>query len=129
MALVTSQNHIDLLSSHRAKRNIELHSFYFPITHPSPLCPMGTLEGAFKSELSNREIDRIWATGDAVIVTVVGSGMRHTPGVAGKVFSALGEKNVNVIAIAQGSSEVAISLVVDSPDMELAVRTLHNLVK
>ena len=55
--------------------------------------------------------------------------MRHTPGVAGKVFSALGEENVNVTAIAQGSSEVAISLVVDSPDMELAVRTLHNLVK
>jgi aspartate kinase len=87
------------------------------------------LERSFEVELSNREIDRIWATVEVVIVTVVGSGMRHTPGVAGRVFSGLGAENVNVIAIAQGSSEVAISLVVDGPDMELAVRTLHNLVE
>ena len=52
-----------------------------------------------------------------------------SPEILGRVFSGLGENNVNVIAIAQGSSEVAISLVVDSPDMELDVRTLHNLVK
>jgi aspartokinase len=55
--------------------------------------------------------------------------MRHTPGVAGRVFSSLGENEVNVIAIAQGSSEVAISLVIDAPDMEKAVNTLHGLIK
>jgi len=85
------------------------------------------LEETFAAELQDRDIDRIWCSDEAVIVTVVGSGMRHTPGVAGRVFSALGENGINVIAIAQGSSEVAISLVVDNRDRERAVRVLHGL--
>jgi aspartokinase len=54
--------------------------------------------------------------------------MRNTPGIAGKIFSALGLKGVNVIAIAQGSSEVAISLVVDAQDVEPAVHAIHDLI-
>lgn len=123
-AVAGTGTNVILISQASSEQSI---SFAVPLASADQV--VTALEGAFESELSNREIDRIWATGDAVIVTVVGSGMRHTPGVAGKVFSGLGEENVNVIAIAQGSSEVAISLVVDSPDMELAVRTLHNLVK
>jgi aspartate kinase len=75
-----------------------------------------------------RDIDRIWASQEVVIVTLVGAGVLHTPGIAGKIFSALGEKQVNVIAIAQGSSEVSISLVVAEGDADLAVRTLHELI-
>jgi len=123
-AVAWTGTNVILISQASSEQSI---SFAVPLAAADQV--VTALEGAFESELSTREIDRIWATEDAVIVTVVGSGMRHTPGVAGKVFSGLGEKNVNVIAIAQGSSEVAISLVVDSPDMELAVRTLHNLVK
>ena len=89
---------------------------------------LSALEKAFSAELANRDIDRVWASDETVIVTVVGSGMRHTPGVAGRVFSALGKQEVNVIAIAQGSSEVSISLVLDSADMKLAVCTLHELI-
>ena len=85
------------------------------------------LKDAFASELASRDIDRIWATGETVIVTVVGAGMQQTPGIAGRVFSALGNHGVNVIAIAQGSSEVSISLVVDAGDAEKAVRCLHEL--
>jgi aspartokinase/homoserine dehydrogenase 1 len=87
-----------------------------------------SLENAFSRELSRRDIDRIWATEDVVIVTLVGAGMRSTPGVAGQIFGKLGEKNVNVIAIAQGSSEVSISLVVDDIDAENAVCVLHELI-
>jgi aspartokinase len=54
--------------------------------------------------------------------------MRHTVGVAGRVFSQLGNSGVNVLAIAQGSSEVSISLVVDSADTEKAVKALHGLI-
>ena len=61
------------------------------------------------------------------IVTVVGAGMRSTPGISGRVFSALGAANVNVIAIAQGSSEVSISLVVDADCVREAVTALHAL--
>jgi aspartate kinase len=62
------------------------------------------------------------------IVTVVGAGMRHTPGIAGHIFSALGDHRVNIIAIAQGSSECSISLVVDSEDTAAAVSHIHDLI-
>jgi aspartate kinase len=89
---------------------------------------IAALENSFANELTERDIDRIWATQEVVIITVVGSGMRHTPGVAGKIFSSLGENGVNVIAIAQGSSEVSISLVVDAIETQHAVRVLHPLI-
>ena len=50
---------------------------------------------------------------DIVIITVVGAGMRGTPGIAGRVFSLLGEHRINVLAIAQGSSECSISFIVE----------------
>ncbi len=86
------------------------------------------LEKAFADEIEEADIDRVWVTDDVSIITVVGAGMRHTPGVAGKVFSQLGNNRVNVLAIAQGSSEVSISLVVDSADTENAVKSLHELI-
>jgi bifunctional aspartokinase / homoserine dehydrogenase 1 len=89
---------------------------------------LDALNKTFTSELAQRDIDRIWATQEVVIITVVGVGMIHTPGIAGRVFSALGRAGVNVIAIAQGSSEVSISLVVDALDADQAVLTLHDLI-
>jgi aspartate kinase len=89
---------------------------------------ISALEKAFVQELADRDIDRVWATGAVSIITVVGAGMIHTPGVAGRVFSVLGRAAVNVIAIAQGSSEVSISMVVDSGDAELAVKAIHELI-
>ncbi len=97
---------------------------------PSEVAPtiVSALEKSFAYEIEDEDIDRVWATDDVSIVTVVGSGMRHTPGVAGRVFSQLGLNDVNVLAIAQGSSEVSISLVVDSADTENAVKALHELI-
>ncbi|MEP6894796.1 MAG: aspartate kinase, partial [Chloroflexota bacterium] len=86
------------------------------------------LQATFAYEIDEEDIDRVWSTDDVSIVTVVGAGMRHTPGVAGKVFSQLGDNGVNVLAIAQGSSEVSISLVVATEDTEKAVKTLHQLI-
>jgi len=89
---------------------------------------VATLEKAFASEIADDDIDRVWATDDISIITVVGAGMRHTPGVSGRVFSQLGNNGVNVLAIAQGSSEVSISLVVAAVDTESAVKALHELI-
>ncbi len=86
------------------------------------------LTKAFAHEIESRDIDRVWATEEVGIVTVVGEGMRSTPGVAGRVCTALGSNNLNVIAIAQGSSEVAISLMVNSADIQNALRVLHQLI-
>jgi len=89
---------------------------------------LNALEKAFVHEIEDEDIDRVWSTSDVSIVTVVGAGMRHTVGVAGRVFSQLGSNRVNVLAIAQGSSEVSISLVVDNADTENAVKALHGLI-
>lgn len=89
---------------------------------------LAALQAGFANELARRDIDRIWAMPEVTIITVVGAGMIHTPGIAGRVFGALGEVNVNVIAIAQGSSEVSISLVVDAADASPAIAALHTLI-
>ncbi len=89
---------------------------------------VATLEKAFAAEIADDDIDRVWATDDISIITVVGAGMRHTPGVSGRIFSQLGNNGVNVLAIAQGSSEVSISLVVEAADTENGVKALHELI-
>jgi bifunctional aspartokinase / homoserine dehydrogenase 1 len=89
---------------------------------------LAALQNTFATEIASRDIDRVWATDEVVIITVVGAGMRSTPGVAGRVFNALGEKTVNVIAIAQGSSEVSISLIIDAADTRAAMKSLHALI-
>ena len=84
------------------------------------------LESAFELELARRNVDRIWAQDNVAIVAVVGAGMKGTPGIAAKVFGALGKHGINVISIAQGSSEYNISFVVNEEDMEDAVRYIHQ---
>jgi len=63
---------------------------------------------------------------EIVIVAVVGEGMRGTPGIAARLFSALGERSVNVIAVAQGSSETNISLALASQDADNGIRYIHD---
>jgi aspartate kinase len=87
-----------------------------------------SLEEEFKVELTRQDIDRIWAQEPVSIVTIVGAGMRGTPGIAGRIFMALGEQNVNAIAIAQGSSECSISVVVDDAETATAVTQIHALI-
>jgi len=103
-------------------------SICFAVPSEQATLVLSALEKAFAREIADADIDRVWATEDVSIVTVVGAGMRHTPGVAGSVFSKLGQHGVNVLAIAQGSSEVSISLVVDAADTESAVKALHELI-
>ncbi len=84
------------------------------------------LEREFERELALHDIDRVRPVHNVAIIAVVGAGMRGTPGIAGRLFSALGEAGVNVIALAQGSSESNISMVVDRADLETAVRAIHQ---
>ncbi|PWH12416.1 MAG: aspartate kinase [Anaerolineae bacterium] len=97
---------------------------------PSEACHavLSALEKTFASELAQRDIDRVWATEDVSIITVVGHGTRHTPGVAGQIFTQLGQAGINVLAIAHGSSDVSISMVVESTETETAVKALHKLI-
>lgn len=78
------------------------------------------------AEFSDHDVEHIEVLERVVIVAVVGSGMRGTPGIAGRVFGALGGAGVNIIAIAQGSTENNISLVVAGNDGDEAVRVIHR---
>ena len=103
-------------------------SICFAVPSESAASVLNALQAVFASEIEDEDIDRVWMTEDVSIITVVGVGMRHTPGVAGQVFTQLGNNKANVLAIAQGSSEVSISMVVAAADTELAVRSLHELI-
>ena len=103
-------------------------SICFAVPQVSAQRVIAELEREFKHEFEWRHIDRVCAQDDIVIVTVVGAGMRHTPGIAGKVFSALGDRGLNVVAIAQGSSECSISLVVAAADGDDSVRAIHDMI-
>ena len=84
------------------------------------------IEEEMALELARRDIDRVWSLDDVVIVTAVGAGMRGTPGVAARVFGALSRGNINIIAIAQGSSDCSVSLVVAADAAADAVQQLHS---
>jgi aspartate kinase len=90
---------------------------------------VGELRHAFERELARQDIESIFALDDVVVVTVVGAAIRQTPGVAGRIFTAVGNGDINVIAIAMGSSECSISLVVDARHARNAVRHIHSLLE
>lgn len=85
------------------------------------------LHNELRAEIERRDIDGVITQDQVVIVTVVGAGMRGTPGVAGQVFGVLGREQINIHAIAQGSSECSISMVVDAVDADRAVTHIHEL--
>jgi bifunctional aspartokinase / homoserine dehydrogenase 1 len=102
-------------------------SICFVVPMSASAAVVGALEDGLKHELERRDVDRIAAHDGVVIITAVGAGMRYTPGVASQVFGALAERRINVVAIAQGSSESSISLVVAGEDADAAVRGIHAL--
>ncbi len=97
------------------------------------LLPVETVESVLHAlkeemtlELARRDIEKIWARDGVVIVTAVGAGLRETPGVGARIFGALAEVGINVIAVAQGSSECSISLAIAAKDAVRAVRQIHE---
>jgi aspartate kinase len=88
-----------------------------------------SIEIELANEIMSHNIDSVQVQDQIVIVSVVGAGIRGTPGVAGRIFAALGERAINVHAIALGSSECSISLVVQAEDADAAVRAIHPLTR
>lgn len=84
------------------------------------------LRKEFAQDLAHEKVEHITVDTNIAIVAVVGENMRGTPGIAGKTFNALGRDNVNLIAIAQGSSESNISFVVEEKAMKAALNTTHR---
>jgi bifunctional aspartokinase / homoserine dehydrogenase 1 len=98
----------------------------FIVAKPHAQATLEALRKEFAQDLAHEVVDHITMDPDIAIVAVVGENMRGTPGVAGRTFHALGKENVNMIAIAQGSSETNISFVVSDQAVQTALRTLHR---
>jgi len=77
-------------------------------------------------EMLHHDVDHVASQDDVAIIAVVGAGMKGVPGIAARVFGALAAKDINVISIAQGSSEYNLSLVVVQSDADEAVRAIHQ---
>jgi aspartokinase len=84
------------------------------------------LKNEFRLELLDKIIGEIKVEDNLSIIAVVGEKMRHSPGIAGKIFMALGDNAININAIAQGSSELNISLVINKDDLSKALNAIHS---
>ena len=84
------------------------------------------LNDEFEKEIGMGEISLITAEKNLATVAIVGENMKHTPGIAGKLFGTLGRAGINVIACAQGASETNISFVVDSASLRKSLNVIHD---
>jgi aspartokinase/homoserine dehydrogenase 1 len=84
------------------------------------------LRKEFAQDLAHHKVEHVTVVNNIAIVAVVGENMRGTPGVAGRTFAAMGRENVNLIAIAQGSSESNISFVVEDQAVKKALIATHK---
>ncbi|MFC6276435.1 bifunctional aspartate kinase/homoserine dehydrogenase I [Psittacicella hinzii] len=85
------------------------------------------LEKTFATEIAQGSLDPIEVQRDLAIVSVIGDNMKNLKGIAAKFFSALAQTNVSIIAIAQGSSERAISTVIRASQVTESVRATHRM--
>jgi len=84
------------------------------------------LQESLALELAHGYLHPIEVDREVGLLAVVGEGMRGTPGLAGRIFTAVSRRNINLIVIAQGSSELTIALVVHRNDLEQAVQAIHE---
>ena len=101
-------------------------SFCFLVRKEELAAAMKSLESDLALELTHGYLKPIEVDENVGLLAVVGEGMHGTPGLAGRIFSAISKEDVNIIAIAQGSSELTISVVVHRDGLERAIRAVHK---
>ncbi len=123
------------LFSALASRNISIilitqasseHSICFAISPEDSLAAKASIEEEFEKEIKAEKIDKVAVQTGLSVVAIIGENMKKTPGIAGKMFDALGKNGINVIAIAQGSSELNLSVVISYFDLTKALTVLHE---
>lgn len=102
------------------------HSICVAISDSQDGIAKDALEYEFRREIDEGLVRPIRIEGDNSIIAMVGEGMRHHPGVAGKLFSALGRNGINVAAVAQGSSELNVTFVVSRSNESKTLNLLHD---
>lgn len=102
------------------------HSISFAIDPVSAKKAAQIVEQTFEYEIQLELVDPLRIEKDLSVVAIIGENMRYRPGIAGRMFEALGKNGINAIAIAQGSSELNISVVIQKKDEEKALNVLHQ---
>jgi len=84
------------------------------------------VDATFEYELSQRAIEPVRIERELSVLAVIGERMRYQPGISGRLFQALGKNGINAVAIAQGSSELNVSVVINQTDETKALNALHE---
>jgi len=102
------------------------HSITFAVQPADAERAKALIEQEFELELLANKLESPEIEANLAVLAVVGENMKQTPGVSGKLFHALGRNGVNVRAIAQGSSEYNISVIISSHDLAKALNAVHD---
>lgn len=120
-ALARADVNVLLISQGSSEQSISL-----VVPHEQAAAAAEALQAEFELERLKGRVDDVAPRTGVAVVAVVGDGMRGMPGVAGRIFSALGGAGVNVVLIAQGSSERNISFLVSRDELASALQALHD---
>ena len=102
------------------------HSITFAVKPADSLKALSLINKEFELELQAKKLEYPEVENGLSVLAIVGENMKRTPGIAGKLFNALGRNGVNVRAIAQGSSEYNISVIISKADLSKAVNAVHD---
>lgn len=118
-----ARGHVNVMMISQASSE---HNVCVVIPHKDSRRAVAELREEFEVDIARKTVDGIKQQDGVSIIAVVGEGMRGVPGIAGKTFSAIANAGVNIVAIAQGSSELNISLVVSQSEAHKAVQAIHD---
>ncbi len=102
------------------------HSISFAVQPDKSNKARKQVEKEFEYEIQSGLVDPVRMEKDLAVVAIIGEHMRYLPGISGRLFQALGQNGINVVAIAQGSSELNISVVINRADESKALNALHE---
>lgn len=103
------------------------HSICLALSTEEAILAKELIEKEFFYEIKSGEMHPVAVHPGLALVAVVGENMKHDPGTSGRMFRALGQNNINVAAIAQGSSELNISAIIPQADLQKALNALHEV--
>jgi aspartokinase/homoserine dehydrogenase 1 len=121
---VLAENNINLILITQASSE---HSICFAIDPKDGKLAKSVIEAEFEREIEAGKIDGAYVEENMSIVAIIGENMAHTPGIAGKLFNSMGKNGINVAAIAQGSSERNLSIVIAQKDISKTLNTIHEV--
>jgi bifunctional aspartokinase / homoserine dehydrogenase 1 len=102
------------------------HSITFAIHPTDAPQALSLIEQEFELELEAQKLEKPIIENSLSVLAIVGENMKETPGISGKLFHALGRNGINVRAIAQGSSEFNISVIISRSDLAKALNAVHD---